>query len=477
MTTPPISHATSPRRPFATSSLWMCCAAGDGPGAERALAGGADAAARLEGPILDRVAWALRRKVAREDLAGLSPLALCARLARPGSFERLLRDPALAAIGARSGALRMAIASRSPAMARRAIELASQKQLGLDPGALAEAAGWGRIEVIEALLKLGADPNAAWRGAPPLIRAAERSLTRVVDLLAKSGASVESRRASDGASALMIAADKNDAALVSQLAGLGADVNAADASGRPALQRVALKRDAKAARRLLELGACPDPLCPVEKLTPLGRAMRSGNRAGAQALLEGGASHEVGLGRNWRIDPICARWEPMNLLGAWMRGFLREQNDSAPRDSLGCLRAAIAAGADLDAKDPGGDWPLRHALFSDDMGKAAARALLAAGASTEILDDKGLTLLETVILPHLGPRRRVGMEHVEPLLAHGAIVTPRLRRLIENDDWKAGYDYDFAWLELLRAAELRQREARELSAIVGSGKPSGPKRV
>lgn len=476
---PSQSSKDARRRRWASRSLWQCCAMSDGPGVEAALSHGADAKAKLAGPTLERIGRALRHKVSLRELDQITPLALCARMGGLRGFEALNREAGLNGWQDRTGALRMAIASRSIRMARRALEMTAKKEIKLDHGALTEAAAWGRQEIIDALIQLGADPNERAQGSSPMIRAAERAMPWALRRLAKAGASVEARRESDGASALMIAADRGGVEMMALVLELGASLEAVDKAGRSALHRVALARDAAALRWLAERGAHLDALCPTERLTPLGRAIRSGNLAGVSTLLAAGANpHDTGPGKAWRPgapDPRDA--QPLNLFGAWMLGSTPESDDSRYNDRIASLGLAIASDADMDAKTPRGDWPLRHALLIDDQEKKAARALLGAGASTEVIDDKGDTLLETMVLYHLGPRRQVGQRQVEALLDHGARVTPRLLAILADDSWKSGYSYDLHWLDRLQAAALRQREAEALEAIASRGRSIGPKRV
>ena len=98
------------------------------------------------------------------------------------------------------------------------------------------------------LLASKADPNVATgTGQTPLMLAALKGRTGVVEALTRGGAKIDAR-AQDGQTALMYAAATGRTYTVGALLADGADVNAVDADGKTALDHaVAEKRDDVAA--------------------------------------------------------------------------------------------------------------------------------------------------------------------------------------------------------------------------------------
>ena len=94
------------------------------------------------------------------------------------------------------------------------------------------------------LLAHKADPNVATgTGQTPLMLAALKGRTGVVEALTRGGAKIDAR-AQDGQTALMYAAATGRTYTVGALLADGADVNAVDADGKTALDHaVAEKRD------------------------------------------------------------------------------------------------------------------------------------------------------------------------------------------------------------------------------------------
>jgi hypothetical protein len=97
--------------------------------------------------------------------------------------------------------------------------------------ALALAAEYGLLELVEELVREGADPN---RGVDALIAAAEAEHAEVVESLVNAGVPVDGRCEMFGASALMHAAGSGSVGAVTVLLALGADAAALDREGRMA---------------------------------------------------------------------------------------------------------------------------------------------------------------------------------------------------------------------------------------------------
>ncbi|SCV61374.1 uncharacterized protein FFFS_15943 [Fusarium fujikuroi] len=120
------------------------------------------------------------------------------------------------------------------------------------------ASAGGHIQVVERLLKAGADVNAAAEyGGPTALQAAsEGGHMQVVERLLEAGASVNAAPAEYGRTALQAASASGHIQVVERLLEAGASVNAAPAEyGRTALQAASEGRHMQVVERLREAGA------------------------------------------------------------------------------------------------------------------------------------------------------------------------------------------------------------------------------
>jgi len=135
--------------------------------------------------------------------------------------------------------------------------------------ALDSAILFGRVHVMTALLRRGANPNAGdlERGTPPLARAVTVGNPECVRVLVAFGADVE-RVGSDGSAILHLAASGRHPSMIGLLASLGADVNARDAEGRTPLLAAVEAGRSDSVRALIAAEA--DSSIPdAEGVTPL----------------------------------------------------------------------------------------------------------------------------------------------------------------------------------------------------------------
>lgn len=169
------------------------------------------------------------------------------------------------------------------------------------PANLVQAAGWGDLAAVEAMLNSGADVNAyaefsqsvKWTTA--LIAAAEHGFPQVVARLLAAGADVNARvgepRAGTkyGTTALMRASANGYAGVVQALLVAKADVNIRDEDGRTALLGAAANGRLEIVKALLAAKADPGPMSKME-----GSALLLATRAGfldvATLLVEAGAN-------------------------------------------------------------------------------------------------------------------------------------------------------------------------------------------
>ncbi len=319
------------------------------------------------------------------NLQGLSPLHLAA--------NDLRGDTVLTALLLASGAdpnlrdnsggtpLHRAVRLQDPGIAqlllRAGAELDARDSQGQTP--LQWAMNRGRMNgpVIEALGEAGADLRVVdLNGESPLHRAVALQDRRLITRLLELGA--DPNAGGGGRTALHRAA-WGPASLTRQLLEAGADPSARTVDGWTPLHSAAAARDPGSLTALLDAGADVNVRAGNGE-TPLHRAARSRVLPNVAALLEGGADANartaggdtplhfvVGLIDVWTTRPPGAD----HLAGLFGQ-------DSA------IVAALILAGADVNARNNGGDTPLR--LARESRRARLADALVGFGAEADAAD-------------------------------------------------------------------------------------------
>jgi len=182
--------------------------------------------------------------------------------------------------------------------------------------ALLEACGKGRAEVVENLLKEGAQVNA--RAVLPQPENDQEAIPSDWN----EGA---------GGTALILASAAGHGEVVDILLRAGADVNAVDERGWPAIMRAAYFGRGEIVRALLESGASPDLRESHEGATALQFAARQDHGGTVRMLLDAGANPNAALTNGWT-----------SLMWAVERG------------SPGIVRMLLEAGADPNATTSSG---------------------------------------------------------------------------------------------------------------------------
>lgn len=305
---------------------------------------------------------------------------------------------------------------------------------GADPNApanrdaLAEASWEGYFQIVELLLERSADPNGHGTLAP-MRNAVRNNQPAILSLLVKHGADLNAPFATqltedgtlpldtlltstDFGAPLHIAAARSDTRMLEMLLKLGADPNLAEQRTGLTALHIALypakamenpnsmyKGNPEAVPILLKAGAKPDPetkACPLTNgsrqgtptlpagNTPLTFAVKSGNLASAEILIEAGASAR----RSGLLAQAIGQHEMLQLL---LKHGANSNEETDRGDSvllwaimnndLPSVRALLEAGADPN-KGSSQSSPLANALFIESR-LPMADLLLAKGAMPE----------------------------------------------------------------------------------------------
>jgi ankyrin repeat protein len=297
-------------------------------------------------------------------------------------------SPALAAAQGPSGAPPTSPKGSTPALALRfdeacchhneAAALAVIAQgldvKGADPYGnppLAEAAEFGLLNVVKALVAHGADVHAPHGHESVMADAIASRKPEIVTFLLAKGVDVNVPVNDVGGTALMKAARLGQIAIVKLLLAQGADLKGHDQAGVDALDEAADFDYADVMVLLLDRGA--DPNRPgLHGELPINMAARAGYLDAVKLLVAKGAKPDQPSGPG-NITP----------LGSACGGELRPG-----RDQVGVIEFLLKRGARVSAPDQRGDTPLlltMHAFGREDI----LRVLVAAGADIKSANGEG----------------------------------------------------------------------------------------
>ena len=338
---------------------------------------------------------------------------------------------------------------------------------------LVDAAERGSLADVQALVKKGADINAARTDGLTALHAAVHAdrVDIVVALLAAGAKATATNRY--GVTPLYLAAVNGNADIIRRLIDAGSDPNAAAAGGETVLMTTARTGSPAALRVLLERGATVDAREPEFQQTALMIAVREDHAEAVGVLLAAGASPNA----QTRKGPVPAFVPPCKGTGCGSegvginRGGLPDRGRRAEarggmtpllyaaRDGrLGAVRRLIDAGADLELPDANGIRPLLMAALNNN--RDVARLLLSKGANVNADDFWGRTPLWAAV-----EYRNLDMNNVEveapkdngvdrgPILVFikelidaGANVNARTRELPPPRRWLYSLN-DVSWVD------------------------------
>jgi hypothetical protein len=212
---------------------------------------------------------------------------------------------------------------------------------------VADAAERGDVETVVALLRQGADVNAAQGdGMTALHWAAMSGNADLVDVLLYAGAATEATTRLGGYTALHLASQSGHAAAISSLVSQGADPSTTTSTGAQALHMAAGSGSVGAISALLAGGAEVDAREGVYEQTPLMWATAKNRVPAMTALLDAGAdvnarTKVVDYGRMAQLDGpdrqarqriLQARIEAQREARAQQEATLAEANGETPEE-------------------------------------------------------------------------------------------------------------------------------------------------
>ncbi len=232
------------------------------------------------------------------------------------------------------------------------------------------AAASGDAAAIRALLAGGADINARGKdGFTPLHGAAASGDVAAIRALLTGGANVDAR-AKDGSTPLHQAARFGEMASVRALLAGGADADARTKDGLTPLHFATMSGDAATIIRALIAGGASVDARDKAGLTPL-------HRAAAKKLILAALEADAKGSRDKLLKMMMMGTAGFDTLAETDREMFAAILKGGADDRADAVRALLASGANVNARDDGRVTPLHYAAMSGDA--AAVKALLDAG--------------------------------------------------------------------------------------------------
>jgi ankyrin repeat protein len=355
--------------------------------------------------------------------------------------------------------------------------------------ALHWAAMKGDAELVQMLLVAGANVKATTRlGAfTPLYLAARGGHAEAVAALLAAGADATSTSA-NGATPLMLAAASGNTRAVTMLVEAGADVNAKDtAKQETALMYAAAFDRPDVIRQLLRSGADAGATSKVVDLYQL-TAPEEENMA-RQAAAGQGRPAPAGPARQ-DIPGGTRSYRYTELIGT--QGGFSALHFAARQGYVGVARALLDGGADINLANPGDRMtPLLVAIINGQFD--LAKELVERGADVRARAFNGMNALYAVVNIQWHPKslypspkayqqqRTTYLELMQALLDEGADPNARMQRKV----WYTGFNNDYSGVDetgatpFWRAAYANDVEAMRLLMAHGAdpnlptSKPAG----
>ena len=386
---------------------------------------------------------------------------------------------------------------------------------------VADAAMRGDKVAVRALLKQGADANAAQGdGMTALHWAARRGDSETARMLLHAGGNVGATTRLGGYTPLLLASQTGDAATITALLDAGADAKSATSSGATALMLASAAGKAEAVKVLIDRGADVNAKEPARQETPLMFAAANNRHAVVQLLIARGANVKDAT----KIVDLKQQTNPeeeefLRAQQAGRRGGAPAQQatPAAPRGGRGggggggratgpdiagltrqfrfaelvstqgglaplhfavrhgyadIARTLLASGADINQRTGDRTTPLLMAIINGHYD--LAKELLDRGGDARVASDNGVTPLYAVLNVEWAPKTlypqpraytQQKLSHIDlmkALLAKGVDVNARLRKKV----WYSGYNFDLSGVDEIGATPFwRAAYASDVEAM------------
>jgi uncharacterized protein len=413
--------------------------------------------------------------------AGNSPVADAAQAGDKAAVRALLKQAAdvNAAQGDGMTALHWAAMKNDADLAQTLLYASANVKATTRIGAytpLILAAQQGNAEVMEPLIKAGADVNAkTGNGTTPLMFAAASGNTDAVKVLLDRGADVNAQESTRGLNAAMFAAASDRASVIDLLASCGADLKATT----KIVELHSLDRNSFGGILFGNPQAGP----PTPPLGQQGSGNQGGGRFG-----RGGAAAATGTpGATGAPNPQEGRNVPggrgqgkagierqyqLNEL-VYAQGGLAPLHLAARQGYMDTVQAVIKAGADVNQLTAGDkSSPLLIATINGHFD--VAKYLLDHGADPNLASENGATPLYGALNVEWAPKslypqpraylnqKTTYLDLITALLDKGANPNARLRKKV----WYSGYSFDLSGVDEIGATPFwRAAYASDVAAM------------
>jgi ankyrin repeat protein len=235
----------------------------------------------------------------------------------------------------------------------------------------------------------GENPSiATGNPSPPLVTAARsRESARALELLSSQPGVDVNQRSADGTTALHWAVYNDDVALIDRLLAAGADVRARNDYNATPLSEAAVVGNPAVIKKLLEAGADVES-ANADGQTALMVVARSSNVDAAKLLIKAGANPNAR--ESWR-GQTALMWAAAQSQPAMVELLIKHGAKVNERSSLTNVERQVTAEPRMQQRPPGGLTPLLYAARSGCLG--CAKALVRGGADINMPDPEGITPL------------------------------------------------------------------------------------